>query len=63
MKGRTKHEGEKLTLIGGSGGVSRWMWQKQLQAAPSYCNRVFHFGTEICTKPPFQHVAAEGICG
>jgi hypothetical protein len=53
---------DRLNLIGGSGGVSEYMWRLQLRCAPSYCGRVRHYGTEIATQPPYQHCAAEGIC-
>jgi len=55
-------DAETLNLIGGGGGVSEYVWQMQLRSAPAHSGRVFHHGTEICLKPPFQHCAAEGIC-
>jgi len=55
-------DSEQLVLIGGGGGVSQWMWQMQLQTAPSYsCGRFYHYGAELADRPVHQHCTAEGI--
>jgi len=48
-------------LIGGSEGVSREIWQLQLQAAVGSQGPVFIYGVEVSTKPAFRHCSAEGI--